>query len=38
MNDLSNMRLLGPFSVDSVQEMQVFGFLVVALTITQHRH
>ncbi|OQE30715.1 hypothetical protein PENFLA_c002G00754 [Penicillium flavigenum] len=31
------MRLLGPFSIYSAEEIQAFGFLVVALTIVQHR-
>lgn len=31
------MRLLGPFSIYSAEEMRAFGFLVVALTIVQHR-
>ncbi|KAJ9483291.1 hypothetical protein VN97_g10123 [Penicillium thymicola] len=31
------LRLLGPFSVYSAEEMRLFGFLVVALTIVQHR-
>ncbi|KAJ5516045.1 hypothetical protein N7527_007605 [Penicillium freii] len=31
------MRLLGPFSIYSAEEMRAFGFLVVTLTIVQHR-
>lgn len=31
------LRLLGPFSIYSAEEMRLFGFLVVALTIVQHR-
>ncbi|KAJ6180534.1 hypothetical protein N7519_010995 [Penicillium mononematosum] len=31
------MRLLGPFSIYSAEEMLAFGFLVVALTIVQNR-
>lgn len=30
-------RLLEPFSIYFAEEMRAFGFLVVALTIVQHR-
>lgn len=36
-NAYLTLRLLGPFSIYSAKEIEVFGFLVVALTIIQHR-
>ncbi|CAI7656463.1 unnamed protein product [Penicillium crustosum] len=36
-NAYLTMRLLGPFSIYSAEEMRAFGFLVVTLTIVQHR-
>ncbi|KAF9243959.1 hypothetical protein DTO012A7_9454 [Penicillium roqueforti] len=31
------MEILGPFSIYSAEEMRMFGFLVVVLTVVQHR-
>ena len=31
------MEILGPFSIYSAEEIRVFGFLVIALTVVQHR-
>ncbi|OQD66562.1 hypothetical protein PENPOL_c004G07612 [Penicillium polonicum] len=36
-NAYLTLRLLGPFSIYSAKEIEVFGFLAVALTIIQHR-
>ncbi|KAJ5859480.1 hypothetical protein EN45_110430 [Penicillium chrysogenum] len=37
LDSFLTMRLLGPFSIYSAEEIRVFGFLVLALTAVQHR-